>query len=307
VKILAYHLPGHANANDAVIWMATQSVGLYAVKFAPYPYPSLTIVESDLQDGQEFDGWCSRLEVLHGIQQFGAQQSLQHRHARSRTSGGSAWGSDQASEPWLDEALSVYSERIFYEYNHPGYGDWWWNFRVNFFGPSGYVDQGVYGFSTFRGYVNAVYLNGANMMDELRTRVGDEAFFDFLEDYPRLRADGRLETPDSPFCAGIRATTSRILAILQGQYWSTTRGYRDLNGDGASNASALAVDYRGHAAALYAWMSAERPIREPLILRRPSDFVPIASHRSPEGSALRQAFSSRKPQILGRLQRLSGS
>ena len=56
VIIRAYYLPGHKDANDAVIWMATQSIGLYQVKFAPYPYQSLSIVESDLHDGQEFDG-----------------------------------------------------------------------------------------------------------------------------------------------------------------------------------------------------------------------------------------------------------
>jgi hypothetical protein len=223
VKILAYHLPGHADANDAVIWMATQSVGLYAVKFAPYPYASLTIVESDLQDGQEFDGLVFLASKFYTEYNGSARSNLfsigTHEIAHQWWFG--LVGSDQASEPWLDEALSVYSERIFYEYNHPGYGDWWWNFRVNFFGPSGYVDQGVYGFSTFRGYVNAVYLNGANMMDELRTRIGDEAFFDFLEDYAQSYARGRATGED--FFAVLRRHTDRdvsdiVGSYLQGQY-----------------------------------------------------------------------------------------
>jgi hypothetical protein len=223
VIIRAYHLPGHANANDAVIWMATQSIGLYQVKFAPYPYPSLTIVESDLQDGQEFDGLIFLASKFYSEYNGSARSSLfsigTHEIAHQWWFG--LVGSDQAVEPWLDEALSVYSERIFYEYNHPGYGDWWWNFRVNYFGPSGYVDQGVYGFGTFRAYVDAAYLNGANFLEDLRTRIGDEAFFDGLQDYAETNSRGIATAAD--FFAAMRRHTSRdfsdlIGAYMQGQY-----------------------------------------------------------------------------------------
>jgi aminopeptidase N len=130
-------------------------------------------------------------------------------------------GDDQAVEPWLDEALSVYSERIYYEYNYPNYGDWWWNFRVNFFSPSGYVDSSVYEFATFRAYVNAVYLNGANFLDDVRNRVGDDAFFAFLRDYAASYSRGRATTSD--FFAVLRRHSDRDLSglmstYLQGQY-----------------------------------------------------------------------------------------
>ena len=223
VKILAYHLPGHENANDAVVWMATQSIGLYQVKFGPYPYPTLTIVETDLHDGQEFDGLVFLASKFYTEYNGSARSNLfsigTHEIAHQWWFG--LVGSDQASEPWLDEALAVYSERIFYEYNHPGYGDWWWDFRVNYFGPSGYVDQGVYGFGTFRGYVNAVYLNGANFLEELRTRVGDEAFFGALEDY--AQSYGRRRATARDFFAVLRRHTNRdfsdiVGSYLQGQY-----------------------------------------------------------------------------------------
>jgi hypothetical protein len=198
VLIRAYSFPGHENANDAVVWMATQSIGLYQVKFAPYPYTSLSIVEMELQDGQEFDGLVFLASKYYSDYGGTAKSNLVSigTHEISHQWWFGLVGSDQASEPWLDEALAVYSERIFYEYNHPGYGDWWWNFRVNFFGPEGYVDQGVYGFGTFRSYVNAVYLNGAKFLDELRTRMGDEAFFDFLQDYAQSYARGRATASD---------------------------------------------------------------------------------------------------------------
>ena len=35
---------------------AVRAVGLFDVKFAPYPYESLSVVVTDLTDGKEYDG-----------------------------------------------------------------------------------------------------------------------------------------------------------------------------------------------------------------------------------------------------------
>jgi len=88
-------------------------------------------------------------------------------------------------KPWQSTASG-----FFYQYNYPNYGDWWWNFRVNYFGPSGYVDGSIYDYPTFGSYVNAVYLNGANFMEALRTRVGDDVYFAFLKITPRVMLTG---------------------------------------------------------------------------------------------------------------------
>jgi aminopeptidase N len=58
-------------------------------------------------------------------------------------------GNDHALEPWLDEALSTYSERIFYENNYPANISWWWQFRVDYFKPTGYVDGSIYQYGFF--------------------------------------------------------------------------------------------------------------------------------------------------------------
>jgi hypothetical protein len=76
---------------------------------------------------------------------------------------------------------------------YPDLVNWWWQFRVNYFGPAGYVNLPVNAYGSFRQYVNAVYLNGANMLDELRYRAGDEGFRRFLKEYAR-RFDGRRAT-----------------------------------------------------------------------------------------------------------------
>jgi aminopeptidase N len=223
VQIEAYSFAGHEDANKAVVWMATQSLGLYEAKYAPYPHQSLSIVESDMADGQEYDGLVFLASKFYTDYDGSAKSNLftigTHEIAHQWWFG--LVGDDQASQPWLDEALAVYSERIFYQYNYPTYGDWWWNFRVNYFGPSGYVDGDIYSFATFPEYVDAVYLNGAEMLEELRTRVGDDAFFAFLQDYATRYARGRATAAD--FFALLRQHTDKDLSdimqkYLQGQY-----------------------------------------------------------------------------------------
>ena len=223
VQIETYSFAEHGDANKAVLWMATQSLGLYQAKFAPYPYQSLSIVESDMADGQEYDGLVFLASKFYTDYNGSANSNLfsigTHEVAHQWWFG--LVGDDQASQPWLDEALAVYSERLFYQYNYPALGDWWWNFRVNYFGPAGYVDGDIYSFPAFREYVNAVYLNGAEMLEDLRTRAGDEAFFAFLQDYAGRHARGRATAAD--FFALLRQHTDKDLTdimqkYLQGQY-----------------------------------------------------------------------------------------
>ena len=219
IKIRSYYFSGDENASKGVVWMATQSLALYQAKFAPYPHQSLSIVETNLADGQEFDGLVFLATNFYSDYNGTAKSDLvtigTHEIAHQWWFG--LVGSDQAMEPWLDEAMAVYSENIFYQYDYPNFGDWWWNFRVNYFGPQGYVDSNVYGFATFRSYVNAVYLNGANFLDDLRTRIGDEAFFAFLKDYASQFAYGHATS--SGFFAVLRQHTNKDFSDIVRQYF----------------------------------------------------------------------------------------
>ena len=223
VKIRSYHFPGDGGASQGVVWMATQSLGLYEAKFAPYPYESLSIVETDVPDGQEYDGLVFLSTGFYSSYGGSARSNLYtigtHEIAHQWWFG--LVGDDQATQPWLDEAMAVYSERIFYEYNYPNFGNWWWNFRVNYFGPQGYVDSSIYSFGTFRDYVDAVYLNGAVFLDHVRSRMGDEAFFAFLKDYASTYAHRIVTTSD--YFALLRQHTKNDLSDLiqlyfQGSY-----------------------------------------------------------------------------------------
>ena len=164
---------------------AVQAVALFEAKFAPYPYDSLSVVATDVPDGQEYDGLVFLGSNFYDQYGGSARSNMVsigvHEIAHNWWFG--LVGNDQAMEPWLDEALATYSEKIFYAFTNPQYENWWWNFRVNYFSPSGWVDNSIYEGGNFRLYTNGTYLNGANFIDELRIRIGDHDFYNFLKDY----------------------------------------------------------------------------------------------------------------------------
>lgn len=185
--------------DDAVLYTANGvidganhalNVGLRAFEsyeklFGAYPYSRLLIVQGDFPDGMEFSGivfvstnwfkaWTGQpnefltLITVHEV-------SHQWWYARV--------GNDAALAPWLDEALSTYSEYIFLEEYYPNLKDWWWDFRVRSHSPQGFVDSTVYEFTSIREYINAVYLRGVSMLHAVRNDIGTEAFFELLRRY----------------------------------------------------------------------------------------------------------------------------
>jgi hypothetical protein len=223
VRIEAYYYPGYETEGAAILNAAVRAVDIFEAKFGAYPYGSLSIIQADLNDGQEYDGLVFLATKFYNEYDGSARSNLiaigVHEIAHQWWFG--LVGSDQAMEPWLDEALCVYSEAIFYKFIYPNSHDWWWNFRVNWFGPSGYVDTNIYENPTFRAYVNASYLNGANFLEALNYRMGDDDFFRFLQDYTSRYGRGRATAYD--FFAIARQNTTAdisdlINAYFQGSY-----------------------------------------------------------------------------------------
>ncbi|PWH12159.1 MAG: hypothetical protein DDG60_14030 [Anaerolineae bacterium] len=185
ITIYKYYFAEHAVAATHALELTRQAILTYQNLYGPYPHTALSVVETDLNDGLETDGLyflaANFYETYDGTVRNNLSVITVHETAHQWWYG--AVANDQALEPWLDEALCTYSERIFYEYNYPGALNWWWNFRIYSYNPTGYVDSHIYDSNTFRAYVNAVYFQGAKFLEALRSRIGDAAFLAFLQDY----------------------------------------------------------------------------------------------------------------------------
>lgn len=222
VNIVSYVFPEHLTAGEAALRTTADAVALYAGLFGPYPHTSLVAVEAEFPDGREYDGLYFLGQEYYATYAGNPQGYLTTivAHETSHQWWYGLVGNDQATEPWLDEALAIYSELLFYEIIYPDLIDWWWEFRVTRFNPAGQVSSTIYDHDGFRPYVNAVYLRGARFMDELRNLIGDEAFYAFLRDYARQSTYSQVTAED--FFTILAEHSSADLSMLKSVYFVST-------------------------------------------------------------------------------------
>ena len=185
VQVKSFSFPYHAQADIAALEESAKALTVFNELYGPYPHQSLSVVEADFLDGMEFDGLIFLSHAFYdyytGDQRSNLTIIAAHEVAHQWFYG--LVGNDQALEPWLDEALSTFSEVYFYENAYPDLIDWYWENRINFHDPQGWVDITIYEAEGYYPYRYAVYLRGAMFMDELRTLMGEDAFLEFLRAY----------------------------------------------------------------------------------------------------------------------------
>ena len=190
ITVLSYHFPFYQEAGARVADTLSKAVSLYPDLFGVgYTHSYLSAVQADFLDGMEYDSlfFLSKdfYNWYNGTDQGFLVALTAHETAHQWFYG--LVGNDQALKPWLDEALCTYSERLFYEHFYPEALDWWWTYRINYYNPSGWIDMTIYDApqtpGQYRSYRDAVYLNGALFLEELRNVVGDQTFFGALRAY----------------------------------------------------------------------------------------------------------------------------
>ena len=220
VLVTSYYLQQlYQGAGQAALNAAAQALQIYSQRYGPYPHQTLAVVMGDFNDGMEFSGFFFLSRDFYNLYDGSTKSYLVFVSAHETAH---QWwfeqvANDQAEQPWLDEALATYSEHLFYEGTDPKLVSWWWTYRIDFFSPQGWVDIPIYAGNGFRPYTNAVYFRGAHFLDDLRTRIGDDAFFAFLQDY-LAQENGRIST-SADFFRILAAHTTVDYSDLVRQYF----------------------------------------------------------------------------------------
>ncbi|MBE9474948.1 MAG: hypothetical protein IMY85_08645 [Chloroflexi bacterium] len=185
VLVKGYSFPYHPQADGPALEETAKALTIFNELFGPYPHKALTVVEADFLDGMEYDGLIFLSHAFYDYYTGDPQSNLTiiaaHEVAHQWWYG--LVGNDQALEPWLDESLATFSEIYFYETAYPDLTDWWWENRIYFHNPQGWVDSTIYEAAGFYPYRDAVYLRGVMFLGELRDLMGEEAFLEFLRAY----------------------------------------------------------------------------------------------------------------------------
>ena len=223
VTVSSYYFPFYEAPGKAVLDASAQAIEIYSQLYGPYPHKTLAVVMGDFNDGMEYSALYFHSRGIYNLYN-GKPDNLVVAVAVHETA--HQWwfervANDQALAPWMDEALCAYSERIFYERTHPDLVNWWWGYWVGRVGGSESlpkVDITVYDGGGFTPYTNTVYLGGAHFLEDLRARIGDQAFFAFLGDYA-AQMDGKIATPQD-FFSILRQHTSTDISDLIATYFS---------------------------------------------------------------------------------------
>jgi len=195
VQVLGYIYPGYQVPGQAAFDATLEALDLYQRLFGPYQQSSLSMIQADFNHGVEYEGlyFLSRgfFDSYSGSEDSYLIAIAVHETAHQWWYGQVA--NDQALEPWLDEALCTFSELAYYEQLHPESLDWWWAVRVDYYQPFGRLDRSIYGFTQFAdqylAYRNATYLQGAKFLSQLKTVMGEDAYYNFLGRYAAFYQD----------------------------------------------------------------------------------------------------------------------
>jgi hypothetical protein len=223
MTVSSYFFPENQPAGQAVLAVSAQALQIFNDRFGPPPHPTLRAVQGDFADGMEASafywlgqGYYNRYDGTpkNYLTIISAHETA-HQWWFERV------GNDQMLEPWLDESLAAYSERIYYETAHPDLLNWWWDYRIERYSPIGWVDMPVTDAPYYEAYRQAVYLNGAKFMESLRRRLGDEAFFVFLRAYASQMTSRRATADD--FFNILRQQTTADFSDLLSVYFHFPR------------------------------------------------------------------------------------
>ncbi len=184
-------LPEHAQAAEISSSLARRALSLYGGLFGGYRGRELDLVEVPLSRaaGVEYPGLILIGEAYceNPYDQF---FTIIIAHEVAHQWWYAAVGNDVTKEPWLDEGLATYTSLVFIEQ------EWGRESADSFLAtwreryrralakhPDLSVISPVYLFPDSSVYSAFVYYGGAMLLDGIRRRIGDDAFFSALSEY----------------------------------------------------------------------------------------------------------------------------
>lgn len=190
VDVRSWYLTGHSEDGAQMLAAARGQLRTLNRLVGPYPYRELDLVDAPgAFGGVEYPG----LVFIGTLGTHWVIDPTVHEVAHQ-------WfyalvGNDQLEEPWLDEAFASYAEVLYYE-EQVGSGRA--TAQLDFYRqmlhlhPDASLPIGlpVGGYSSESDYGLFVYYKGALFLDALRRQLGDERFFEGLQEYFRVHRYG---------------------------------------------------------------------------------------------------------------------
>lgn len=189
ILVSSYSFSG-GSINDKALQSAVDAIEVFSEKFGDYPYKTFNVVEANFFiGGMEYPGMVMIDDSYYTsfydeIMEMIIVHEVAHQWWYAQV------GNDQIVEPWLDEALASFSERVYYEHVYPDkYEDMIFNYIDSYYIRNNKemdkadtrIDMNTLEYG--EEYSLVVYGFGGWMIDDLREELGEEAFYEALSIY----------------------------------------------------------------------------------------------------------------------------
>jgi aminopeptidase N len=218
ISISAFYLKGYDRGGRAMIQAAAECVELFSRLYGPYPYRELVLAQNGYHSAMEYSTFITVTDSY--IREYTPRRPqlllfiVSHEISHQWWYG--AVGSDQVTEPWLDEALAKYSEYLYFREYHPNLEKWWLRRLASV--PrlrNRYIDDRLADFNNDKlAYSRVIYGMAPAFIRKLHQMMGEEDFFAFLRDY-YARGKGRFVTAADFFKVLERHTDKDITPLLK--------------------------------------------------------------------------------------------
>lgn len=201
-RITSYWLPEHEEAGRAALQYTAAALRAYSDWFGPYPFTDLRVAVGPLS----FRGMEYPQAFLLGVElydRYRDQLEIRAVHEVAHQWWYQLVHNDPVNQPWIDEGLSEYSSRIYYEAVHGNTSAeimesrrW----RAVLDGLIGRAEdaplnQPVMAFANGTQYEGIVYGKAALFFSAVRTSLGERVFRQFLRDF-LVKYQFKIVTPE---------------------------------------------------------------------------------------------------------------
>ncbi|HKP53469.1 MAG TPA: M1 family aminopeptidase [Chloroflexia bacterium] len=187
----AYFLPEHRTDGQRQLDLVAPAFAWYEKQIGPYPFDTYTVAEMGVPL-EPTDNYAQEYPMAYFVPtswlRLGTTPGNWTWYIPAHEVGHqwfySTIGSNQLTNPWLDEAMTTYITAEYVRANFPDQYARSWASMSGAATTTRPVSSGVYsGFESERQYTAAVYDTGVVMLNKVRVVMGDAAFYDALKDY----------------------------------------------------------------------------------------------------------------------------
>ncbi len=177
-------------SNNAALKTAKNAIDIFSSVYGEYPYSTFNVVETNFFiGGMEYPGLVL---INDGFYNDSGEDIMEMiiAHEAAHQWWYAQVGNDQIAEPWLDEALATFSERVYYEHVYPyEYKDRIFNYvdsyyiRIDNRMEKEYTRIDMNTMEYGDEYSLVIYGYGGWMIDDLRDYLGEDIFYKALQKY----------------------------------------------------------------------------------------------------------------------------